>query len=245
MDADGEHPVQLTSDNGFETQPEWSADGAHLAYHAKGGNDERVLSMDVATRKADVLFTLATLRPSSGKPPSAAPLGEVRLSRSAKRIAFSVREPPTGGRVLYTATLDPLSTHQMTNASMSVGYPAWSPDERLVAVEIKEGSSTQAAVLDIETGLLRRLSDARGQTWVRSWSPDGRKVAAAVLRNGLWSLRTLDVTDGRERAITPPGPPRVFVRYPDWSARGDLVVFERAEMVGNIWLLERRKAHGT
>jgi Tol biopolymer transport system component len=35
----------------------------------------------------------------------------------------------------------------------------------------------------------------------------------------------------------------VFVRYPDWSARGDLMVFERAEMTGNIWLLERRTAH--
>jgi Tol biopolymer transport system component len=76
---------------------------------------------------------------------------------------------------------------------------------------------------------------------VRSWSPDGRRLAAAVLRDGQWSLRALDLS-GREQAMTLPGPPRVFVRYPDWSARGNLVVFERSEMTGNIWLLDRRAA---
>ena len=94
-------------------------------------------------------------------------------------------------------------------------------------------------MIDVQTGMLRRLTNASGQTWVRSWSPDGRRLAAAVLRDGQWSLRVLDL-EGREQMMTPPGPPRVFVRYPDWSARGDLVVFERSEMTGNIWLLDRR-----
>jgi hypothetical protein len=30
------------------------------------------------------------------------------------------------------------------------------------------------------------------------------------------------------------------VRYPDWSARGDVVVFERGELRGNIWTLPLR-----
>jgi Tol biopolymer transport system component len=152
-----------------------------------------------------------------------------------------MREPPSGGRVLYTTPVDRLSPRRWTTPTMSVGYPAWSPDERSLAVEIKDGSSTQAGVLDVMSGALRRLTDARGQAWVRSWSPDGRKVAAAVLREGQWSLRALDVHGERERVISAPGPPRVFVRYPDWSARGDLIVFERSEMTGNIWLLARRK----
>ena len=96
------------------------------------------------------------------------------------------------------------------------------------------------ALIDVETGVLRQLTHKSGQTWVRSWSPDGRRLAAAVLRGGQWSLRVLEVSSGRDQMITPPGPPRVFVRYPDWSARGDLVVFERSEMTGNIWLIDRR-----
>jgi Tol biopolymer transport system component len=240
MGIDGGSPMQLTSDRGFEGQPDWSADGTRVAYQARDGRDERLRSIDVATRKTSEVIDLASLRPSSGAAPHIAPLGEVRLSRSAKQIVFSVREPPTGGRVLYAAAVEPMSPRRLTSASMSVGYPAWSPDERRVAVEIKDGSSTQAGVIDVETGMLRRITDARGQTWVRSWSPDGRKVAAAVLREGQWSLRALDAGGGGEQAITAPGPPRVFVRYPDWSARGDLIVFERAEMTGNIWLLDGR-----
>ena len=242
MGIDGGSAMQLTSDRGFEGQPEWSADGTRIAYHAKDGDEERLLSIDVATRKTEVMIDFAALRPSSGQAPNVAPLGEVRLSRSARRIAFSVREPPTGGRVLYAAALEPMTSRRLTSASLSVGYPAWSPDERRVAVEIKDGSSTQAGVLDVETGVIRRLTDARGQTWVRSWSPDGLKVAAAVLREGQWSLRALDAGGGREREMTAPGPPRVFVRYPDWSARGDLIVFERAEMTGNIWVIRARPA---
>ena len=141
--------------------------------------------------------------------------------------------------MLYATNLEPMSPRRLTDGSTSIGYPSWSPHERQIAVEIKEGSSTQAGVIDVETGMLRRLTNASGQTWVRSWSPDGRRLAAAVLRDGQWSVRGLDVRSGRDQIITPPGPPRVFVRYPDWSARGDLIVFERSEMTGNIWLLDR------
>jgi Tol biopolymer transport system component/DNA-binding winged helix-turn-helix (wHTH) protein len=240
MDVDGQHPLQLTSDNGFESQPEWSSDGTRILYLAQGGNDERVLAVDVATRTTRPIVPLAALRASSAPSPPVAPLAEVRLSRSATRVAFSLRDPPTGRRVLYATNLEPLSPRRLTDGSTSVGYPSWSPDERYIAVEIKEGSSTQAGVIDVETGMLRRLTNASGQTWVRSWSPDGRRLAAAVLRDGQWSVRGLDVRSGRDQVITPPGPPRVFVRYPDWSALGDLIVFERSEMTGNIWLIDRR-----
>ena len=67
--------------------------------------------------------------------------------------------------------------------------------------------------------------------------PGGSTIDGVIGHDALGSLRyTID----RDRIVTPPGPPRVFVRYPDWSARGDLLVFERSEMTGNIWLIDRR-----
>jgi TolB protein len=156
------------------------------------------------------------------------------------RAAFSVFVPPTNRRALYVSDVEASTFRSLSNASISIGYPAWSPDERSLAVEIMDDSSTNAGVVDVRTGQLRRLTNARGQTWVRSWSADGRKIAAATMRDGTWSLRWIDAVNGAEGTITPPGPPRVYVRYPDWSRRGDLVVFERAEMTGNIWQLSLR-----
>jgi Tol biopolymer transport system component len=164
-------------------------------------------------------------------------IAEMHLSPSLTHAALAVLVPQTGVRRIYVSDLDTFTARPLTDGTMSIGYPAWSPDETRLAVEIKDGSSTHAAIVDVATGAVRRLTDERGQTWVRSWSPDGRRIAVAALRDGAWNLRWIDVASGRQGDITPPGPPRVYVRYPDWSRRGDLVVYERSEMRGNIWML--------
>jgi TolB protein len=135
------------------------------------------------------------------------------------------------------ATIDPYTRRALTDGTVSVGYPAWSPDERQLAVEIKDGSSTHAGVINLQTGVLRRLTNERGQTWVRSWSPDSTKIIVAAFRQGVWSVRWIDVTSGQQGTITAAGPPHVYVRYPEWSSRGDVVLFERGELRGNIWML--------
>lgn len=85
-------------------------------------------------------------------------------------------------------------------------------------MEIKDGSSTRAAVVDAETGTMRWLTRDRGQTWVRSRSPDGTKVIDAALREGVWDVRWIDAATGQQKVITPAGPPHVYFRYPEWLA---------------------------
>ena len=237
MDVDGSHPVQLTSGPAFQSQPEWFPDSRRVAYQSKSPEDDGLRAIDVTTRMDEKLVDFGELQSRSASKTGTGQLSELRLSRSMAKIAFSVQLPPADRRVLYVTPRHAIQPRLLTDAALSVGYPVWSPDERSIAVEIKDGSSTQAAIVDAESGALRRLTNVRGQTWVRSWSPDGRKIAAAVLREGRWSLQALDVAGGSERTITPPGPPRVYVRYPDWSPRGDAIVFERGEMVGNIWTI--------
>jgi Tol biopolymer transport system component len=167
-------------------------------------------------------------------------LAEWHLAPSLSRIAFAVIAPPHGRRRVYVSTLSPYAARALTDGSESIGYPAWSPDEKYLAVEIKEGSSMYAGIVDVTTGAVRRLTNERGQHWVRSWSPDSRKVAMATLRDGVWSLRWIDIVTGREEIITPSLPPHMYVRYPEWSPRGDVVLFERGELRGNIWTLALR-----
>ena len=48
--------------------------------------------------------------------------------------------------------IKPFEPRALGSPTVSAGYPAWSPDERMLAVEIKDGGSTQAGVIDLQSG---------------------------------------------------------------------------------------------
>jgi Tol biopolymer transport system component len=239
MNADGTNPLSLTSDESSDGKPTWFPQGARIAYMSNRNRTLGVWAVDVRTRRHEPLFDAAALRdPDFAQDLNR--LAEVHLSPSITRVAFTAIAPASGRRRLYMATLSPFTVRALTDGNESVAYPAWSPDERSIAVEIKDGPSMHAGVVDVATGAVRRLTAERGQTWVRSWSPDGRRIAMAALRDGRWSLRWVDVTTGREETITPALPPHMYMRYPEWSPRGDVVLYERGELRGNIWTLALR-----
>ena len=238
--VDGLGATQITANEGGGYEPSWFPDGRRVAFVSKSGSRSGVWAVDTSTRREELVCDLARPRAAmTGGSRLSGRLAEVALAPSLKRAAFSLLPPP-GRRILYVTDIAPYAPRALTDGTVSVGYPAWSPDERSLAVEIKDGSSTQAAVVDAETGAMRWLTRDRGQTWVRSWSPDGSKVVVAALREGVWDVRWIDVTTGEQKVITPAGPPHVYFRYPEWSPRGDLVVFERGELKGNVWMMEVR-----
>ena len=237
MDIDGGRKVQMTSSDAAEGKPSWFPDGERLAYFSNRGESNGLWSLAVSTRRQTLLLDIAAHACpllASGRP------AEIEPSPSLTRVVLSVVSQPDARRRLYTTSLSSFEPQVIGDFTDSVGYPVWSPDERLLAVEIKDGSSTQAGVVDLSTGTLKRLTTAHGQTWVRSWSPDGRKIAVAALRDGQWSLRWIDVRTAEQGEITAPAPPNVYLRYPAWSPRGDVVVFERGELHGNIWMVPLR-----
>jgi len=221
--------------------PRWTADGRRVAYLSRRGSSPGIWAIDVVSRREQQLLTIEsdTIRVSE-EDLQRSSVAELELAPSTSRVVFSAFPPRSSRRAIYLTPIDRFMPRRLSDDRVSVGYPAWSPDERHIAVEVKDGTSMQAGVLDVQTGALTRLTSERGQTWVRSWSPDGRRVVAAALRDGAWDLRWYDVATARQKVITPPGAANVFVRYPDWSPRGALIVFERGEVRGNIWTLTLR-----
>jgi Tol biopolymer transport system component len=233
---DGKNSVQLTANDSPDLKPYWFPDGRRVAFLSSRQDGMGLWSMDLETRREQLLVPLAGVA-ETVRAAASGMVAEPSLSRSLTQMAMAIITPPDGNRQIFvtpTTTLDPRA---VSDPSQWVGYPAWSPDEQRLAVELKEGSSTQAAVLNVKTGALRRLTNERGQTWVRSWSPDGKKVVAAVFRRGRWDLRSIDAETGATAVMTAPAAPHVYVRYPDWSPRGDAVVYERGELHGNVWML--------
>jgi Tol biopolymer transport system component/DNA-binding winged helix-turn-helix (wHTH) protein len=237
LEVEGGDRIQISSDETANFKPNWFPDGRRVAFLSNRAGRLGVWAVDIATRREE-LWLDGTTGPDIGRVKGR--LAEFDMSPSSTRAAFSMITEPSGRRVIYAASLTPFEPRALTDGSASVGYPSWSPDERSLAVEVKDDASTHAGVIDIATGRLRMLTRERGETWVRSWSPDGRKVAFAAFRDGAWNLQWVDVDTGQRGDLSRPSPPSVYVRYPEWSPRGDLVVYERGELRGNIWLLQVR-----
>jgi Tol biopolymer transport system component len=234
--VDGSERVQISAEGSVNGDPRWLPDGRRIAYRSSRGDGFGIWVADVDTRREERLLDAAVAR-GSRDPALTGHLAELALSPSMSRIAFSLVVPPSSQRQLFVTSVPEFAPRAITDGSSWIGYPAWSPDERRLAVEMKSGGFIHAAVVEVATGAVRQLTNERGQTWIRSWSPDGRRIAAAVLREGRWSLRWIDAQTGKDGVILPPVEPGVYLRYPDWSPRGDLIAFERGELTGNVWTL--------
>jgi Tol biopolymer transport system component/DNA-binding winged helix-turn-helix (wHTH) protein len=234
--VDGRNSAQITDNDSPDELPYWFPDGRQIAFLSRRGDALGLWSVDLETRREELMLPLgdiATKMQAAGH----GPLAEASLSGSMTTVAMSVVTSPDAHRQIFLSPTNALDARPISDPSRWVGYPAWSRDEQHLAVEMKDGSSTHAGVIDLHTGALRQITTERGQTWVRSWSPDGQKIAAAAFRCGQWDLRWIDAASGATGVITPPGAPNTYVRYPEWSPRGDLVVFERGELHGNVWTL--------
>ena len=236
MNIDGSGAMQLTSDDTADHKPHWFPDGKRIAFLTKRGQKAGLWSVDIETRREQLVFDFEV----EGQRPNGGRLSEFDLSPSLTKVALAVLSPQTGKRTLLMSQADAFKPVRLGPPDASAGYPSWSPDEKQVAVEIKDGSSSHAGVIEVATGELRQLTRERGHTWVRGWSPDGTRIAAAVMRDGGWSLKWIDAATGKEGALTAAHPPAVYLRYPEWSPQGDRVVFERGVTRANIWTIPIR-----
>jgi TolB protein len=141
---------------------------------------------------------------------------------------------------VFTRPLDGGSAAQLTFDREAVSYPAWSPDGRYLAVEVKRGESTHLAIVPATGGAMEMLVDARGQSWPHSWSPDGERVAFAGERGGVWNVWEVSRSTKQARQLTRFTSAAGYVRYPSWSPDGRRIVFERQTPSAGVWTIQLR-----
>jgi Tol biopolymer transport system component len=113
--------------------------------------------------------------------------------------------------------------------------PAWSPGGTEIAFAGADSQGQHIYIADATTGVIHRLSDARGVVGNPAWSPNGRLIAFTEETQTRSSLWVLDVATGKLRLVT-----RVNGQNPTWSPDGRAIAFSGGGIAGSapgLWLI--------
>src|SRR5262249_33045195 len=111
------------------------------------------------------------------------------------------------------------------NGNGSEGDPAWSPDGRWIAYDVKVAGSTTSDLwlLHPDRSGQHRLT-ARGANSISpTWSPGSKQIAFSSDNGGsTLGIYTIDVSGGRPQLVTQPSQDAID---PAWSPDGNLIAF--------------------
>lgn len=171
--------------------PAWAPDGGRIAMHcrAASGSDRNIYVVD---RDGSGFGPLVT-SPGSDQTPSWSPDG--------RRIAYaSTRD---GNLELYVRDLETGQDSNITNTpTVDEDLPVWSPDGASIAFNSKSELLEHRSLdlLDVESGMVRRLLDRLQDSYFADWSPDSRYLTFG--RSQLPDVSQIVKVDVQSGAIT-------------------------------------------
>ena len=113
--------------------------------------------------------------------------------------------------------------------------PSVSPDGKSIAFRSRRGGAYDIYVLNLETGLLKQLTDIGdrvGWAYRTDWSPDGHQIAYELDVAPEWdNIWLMNANGHRKKRFTPlPKGPNILVRAaPYWSPSGKYIMYAEAE----------------
>ena len=110
----------------------------------------------------------------------------------------------------------------VSEGQMATGA-SYSPDGKRIAYSLAEGESAQIHVANADGSGARALTDTPyGLNTSPAWSPDGKRIAFVSNRGGSPQIYLMNADGSGVRRLTFQGN---YNQTPDWSPRGDLIVF--------------------
>jgi Tol biopolymer transport system component len=225
MDADGKNLTQLTTDPSVDNKPMWLPGGEKIAFESWRGERH---ALWVTTVSGSVEKKLLDIEQD---------WNNLRISPDGKQAAFHSRK--SGTMNIWTVPLDGGTPRQLTFDKEGMGFPFWTPDGKYITMQIRRGDDTHLAIMPAGGGEVVQLTSDPGQSWNGGISPDGDKMLFAGFRNGVWNVWWFSRSTKVQKQVTGNTKLNSFLRYPLWSAGGQ-IVYEYAEATGNIWTVELR-----
>jgi TolB protein len=160
----------------------------------------------------------------------------IRLSSDGTMLAAQVRRP--GGLQVVVAGLRGGAVRALTPAGRNIGFPCWSPDGRWIAAEENKHGGSTLVVVPSAGGEIRTIASEFTHYFTYDWSPDSDRILFAGLRNGVWNIYWISFSTGKVEQLTHFSTQSGFVRYPSWSPKGDRILFERNDLMSNIYIAD-------
>jgi Tol biopolymer transport system component len=230
-DADGKNLTQLTNNPATDSQPNWFPDGDKLAFLSNRNNSDhmKMWTISRATRKEEPLLDLGE------------GVEYAALSPDGNDVAFNLNQ--NGAVNVWVASVKTGQRKQLTFDNQLMGFPSWSPDGKFLTFEMQRGDNAYIMVMPSTGGQPTQLTFDQTKDFPAGWSPDGDKIVFASRRNDIWNIYWISRTTKEQKQLTNYSKLNAFARYPAWSPLGNQIVYEYAEITGNIWMVELEISH--
>jgi TolB protein len=186
----------LVTGSGGDSSPSWSPSGAEIVFSSTRTGQSEVWAVDLATSKVNQITT-----DGGNAYPSVSPSGD--------KVAWIRRDR---GVTVYHGSTGELK--RLLAPRRVVFAPAWSADERYLAVTASDWGSSDVYLLRTDGSSALLLTKNWNNDGMPSWSPDGQRIAV-VSESGnrkfsIWVLDGLEAyqqrleTKLRVNVFTPP-----------------------------------------
>ena len=206
--------------------PAWSTDGREVYFETGSGDTRALRAVGVETGGTRLVAALNERGRELLRP---------RVSPDGRQLAYTRSED--GQLEVVIRPIGGGAETRVARIGDGAAFPVWSPDGRALAVDVWNDGHAQVHVVDLGSRTSVRVSHDVDQAWVRSWSPDGRQVAFAGAKDGRWNVWAAHRDGTRQRQLTNYGDEHHYVRNPEWSPRGERLVYEFASFSGNVWVV--------
>jgi Tol biopolymer transport system component len=223
--ADGSSPEELTPGGQESGRPAWFGRELAIAHEVRNGGTRRywVETLGGPRRPLDLRLDIAKT-------------DRLRISRDGRIIAGHVNTP--AGMQVVIEDLSAHTVRAVTPAGRDIGFPVISPDGKWIAAEERVQGQARLVIFPIAGGEVRTLISDMTQAFPHDWSPDGERISFAGQKDGVGNIYWVSRASGQVRQLTNFDSKSAFVRYPAWSPKGDRIIFERNNVVANIYVGE-------
>lgn len=216
MDGNGENRRLLITGAEDDWLPNWSPNGARIAWIAKrDGNDELYVADSDGQAARRLTDDAADDRFPTWSP-------------NSRRIV--VARGPATNEDLFVIDADTGESLRLTENNDYDGYAAWSPDGLQLAWTSGVTGNSEIFVMNADGSNVRQLTESSANDYNPSWSPDGQRIVFVSDRNGSFDLFSMRADGSDTRRLTTESSDELT---PVFSPDGSTIAFLRVTDAGS------------